>query len=106
MFSQLCISPSACSTVQFLYSCARKGDVPGMLCALAHGANVNFVNDKDNNSNPLIQTIYSGSLAASEFLLQNGVRLHVRDGSGRGVLHHCALTGETRYSSIAISSAC
>ena len=78
---------------QHLYDCATAGDIPGMLCALVHGANVNFINEADEGRSPLIQTIHSGSLGATEFLMLNGVRPNLRDSLGRGVLHHCVLQG-------------
>ena len=78
---------------QHLYNCAAVGDIPGMLCAVAHGANVNFINEAEDGRTPLIQTIHSGSLGATEFLMLNGVRPNLRDALGRGVLHHCALQG-------------
>ena len=82
---------------QHLYNCAGSGDIPGMLCAVAHGANVNFVNDEDFRRSPLIQTIYSGSVSASEFLFLNGVRPNIRDCHGQGILHHCVLTAATKH---------
>jgi len=33
------------------------------------------------------------SLESTEFLLQNGAKLHLRDSRGRGCLHHAAYIG-------------
>jgi Arf-GAP/coiled-coil/ANK repeat/PH domain-containing protein len=80
-----------------LYNCAGRGDIPGMMCALAHGANINFINEDEESRNPLIQTIYSGSVSAAEFLFLNGVRPNIRDCHGRGILHHCVLTSSSQH---------
>ena len=40
-------------------------------------------------------TFHKGSLAACEFLLQNGAKINLRDKRGRGALHHAALLGQT-----------
>lgn len=85
--------PLASPPTQHLYNTATAGDIPGMLCALAQGANVNFINEAEDGRSPLIQTIHSGSLGATEFLMLNGVRPNLRDSLGRGVLHHCVLQG-------------
>lgn len=41
-----------------LYQAAYKQNLPAMSEALAHGAEVNWVNTKENNSTPLIQAVH------------------------------------------------
>lgn len=41
-----------------LYQAAHKQNLPAMSEALAHGAEVNWVNTKGNNSTPLIQAVH------------------------------------------------
>ncbi|KAM4693920.1 arf-GAP with coiled-coil, ANK repeat and PH domain-containing protein 2 isoform 2-T2 [Discoglossus pictus] len=78
-----------------LYQAAYVRNIPGMAEALAHGAEVNWVNTKDNNSTPLIQAVHGGSLMTCEFLLQNGANVNNRDIKGRGPLHHATVLGHT-----------
>ncbi|XP_018422774.1 PREDICTED: arf-GAP with coiled-coil, ANK repeat and PH domain-containing protein 2 [Nanorana parkeri] len=78
-----------------LYQAAYKQNLPAMSEALAHGAEVNWVNTKENNSTPLIQAVHGGSLITCEFLLQNGANVNHRDAKGRGPLHHATVLGHT-----------
>ncbi|KAM8953919.1 arf-GAP with coiled-coil, ANK repeat and PH domain-containing protein 2 [Pelodytes ibericus] len=78
-----------------LYQAAFKRNLPSMSEALAHGAEVNWVNTKENNSTPLIQAVRGGSLVTCEFLLQNGANVNNRDIKGRGPLHHATMLGHT-----------
>lgn len=39
--------------------------------------------------------IPKGFLAGTEFLLQNGAKINLRDSRGRAALHHAALLGQT-----------
>lgn len=56
-----------------LYTAARKGDVGRMSWALAHGAEVNYVNMKERNRTPVHAVCQAGrSLAALEYLVLNG----------------------------------
>ncbi|XP_072264300.1 arf-GAP with coiled-coil, ANK repeat and PH domain-containing protein 2 isoform X2 [Pyxicephalus adspersus] len=78
-----------------LYQAAYKQNLPAMSEALAHGAEVNWVNTKENNCTPLIQAVHGGSLVTCEFLLQNGANVNNRDVKGRGPLHHATVLGHT-----------
>ncbi|XP_053315564.1 arf-GAP with coiled-coil, ANK repeat and PH domain-containing protein 2 [Spea bombifrons] len=78
-----------------LYQAAFEKNLPSMSEALAHGAEVNWVNTKENNSTPLIQAVRGGSLVTCEFLLQNGANVNHRDIKGRGPLHHATMLGHT-----------
>ncbi|XP_040203656.1 arf-GAP with coiled-coil, ANK repeat and PH domain-containing protein 2 [Rana temporaria] len=78
-----------------LYQAAHKKNLPAMSEALAHGAEVNWVNTKGNSSTPLIQAVHGGSLVTCEFLLQNGANVNHRDAKGRGPLHHATVLGHT-----------
>ncbi|KAM5164611.1 arf-GAP with coiled-coil, ANK repeat and PH domain-containing protein 2 isoform 2-T2 [Mantella aurantiaca] len=78
-----------------LYQAAYAQNLPAMSEALAHGAEVNWVNTKENNSTPLIQAVHGGSLVTCEFLLQNGANVNHRDAKGRGPLHHATVLGHT-----------
>ncbi|XP_075058350.1 arf-GAP with coiled-coil, ANK repeat and PH domain-containing protein 2 isoform X3 [Mixophyes fleayi] len=78
-----------------LYQAAFRQNLPVMAEALAHGAEVNWVNAKENNSTPLIQAVHGGSLVTCEFLLQNGANVNHLDVKGRGPLHHATVLGHT-----------
>ncbi|KAJ8254775.1 hypothetical protein GJAV_G00197220 [Gymnothorax javanicus] len=78
-----------------LYRSAALQQFPVMADALAHGANVNWVNTAEENSTPLIQAASANSLAACEFLLQNGANVNQADSNGRGPLHHATILGHT-----------
>uniref|UniRef100_A0A8C8VKB2 Arf-GAP with coiled-coil, ANK repeat and PH domain-containing protein n=1 Tax=Pelusios castaneus TaxID=367368 RepID=A0A8C8VKB2_9SAUR len=77
-----------------LYRAAYEKDLPVMAEALAHGAEVNWVNT-ENKATPLIQAVLGGSLVTCEFLLQNGANVNHRDLKGRGPLHHATVLGHT-----------
>uniref|UniRef100_A0A8C9UA97 Arf-GAP with coiled-coil, ANK repeat and PH domain-containing protein n=1 Tax=Scleropages formosus TaxID=113540 RepID=A0A8C9UA97_SCLFO len=78
-----------------LYRSAALQNFPVMADALAHGADVNWVNAAEDSSTPLIQAVSANSLAASEFLLQNGANVNQADSNGRGPLHHATILGHT-----------
>ncbi|XP_077204064.1 arf-GAP with coiled-coil, ANK repeat and PH domain-containing protein 2 isoform X2 [Paroedura picta] len=78
-----------------LYRASYEKNLPLMAEALAHGAAVNWVNMEENRSTPLIQAVRGGSLVSCEFLLQNGANVNLRDGRGRGPLHHATVLGHT-----------
>ncbi|XP_071668651.1 arf-GAP with coiled-coil, ANK repeat and PH domain-containing protein 2 isoform X2 [Patagioenas fasciata] len=78
-----------------LYRAAFEKNLPDMAEALAHGAEVNWVNVEENNATPLIQAVRGGSLVTCEFLLQNGANVNIRDMEGRGPLHHATVLGHT-----------
>ncbi|KAF6092011.1 ArfGAP with coiled-coil, ankyrin repeat and PH domains 1 [Phyllostomus discolor] len=69
--------------------------LPTMADALAHGADVNWVNTSRENATPLIQATAANSLLACEFLLQNGANVNQADSHGRGPLHHATILGHT-----------
>ncbi|XP_024895881.1 arf-GAP with coiled-coil, ANK repeat and PH domain-containing protein 1 isoform X4 [Pteropus alecto] len=69
--------------------------LPTMADALAHGADVNWVNVGQENATPLIQATAANSLLACEFLLQNGANVNQADSHGRGPLHHATILGHT-----------
>ncbi|XP_030647021.1 arf-GAP with coiled-coil, ANK repeat and PH domain-containing protein 2 [Chanos chanos] len=74
-------------------SCARS--LPDMAEALAHGAQVNWVNPEEEKRTPLIMAVHGGSLVTCEFLLQNGASVNQQDAQGRGPLHHATILGHT-----------
>ncbi|XP_028266336.1 arf-GAP with coiled-coil, ANK repeat and PH domain-containing protein 3 isoform X6 [Parambassis ranga] len=78
-----------------LYKASRARNLPVMAEALAHGADVNLVNDEDEGKTPLVQAVIGGSLIACEFLLQNAADVNQRDARGRGPLHHATYLGHT-----------
>ncbi|KAM8804998.1 arf-GAP with coiled-coil, ANK repeat and PH domain-containing protein 2 [Eudromia elegans] len=89
-----------CDSKQFnpglqLYRAAFEKNLPDMAEALAHGAEVNWVNVEEHKATPLIQAVRGGSLVACEFLLQNGANVNNRDVKGRGPLHHATVLGHT-----------
>ncbi|XP_067157920.1 arf-GAP with coiled-coil, ANK repeat and PH domain-containing protein 2 isoform X2 [Apteryx mantelli] len=89
-----------CDSKQFnpglqLYRAAFEKNLPDMAEALAHGAEVNWVNIEENKATPLIQAVRGGSLVTCEFLLQNGANVNNRDVKGRGPLHHATVLGHT-----------
>uniref|UniRef100_A0AAY4C7B4 Arf-GAP with coiled-coil, ANK repeat and PH domain-containing protein n=1 Tax=Denticeps clupeoides TaxID=299321 RepID=A0AAY4C7B4_9TELE len=78
-----------------LYRSAALQHFPVMADAIAHGADVNWVNAAEASSTPLIQAATANSLAACEFLLQNGANVNQVDVNGRGPLHHATILGHT-----------
>ncbi|XP_041820819.1 arf-GAP with coiled-coil, ANK repeat and PH domain-containing protein 1 [Chelmon rostratus] len=78
-----------------LYRSAALQNFPVMADALAHGADVNWVNVGEESSTPLIQAVTANALAACEFLLQNGANVNQADSNGRGPLHHATILGHT-----------
>uniref|UniRef100_A0A8C1FU77 Arf-GAP with coiled-coil, ANK repeat and PH domain-containing protein n=1 Tax=Cyprinus carpio carpio TaxID=630221 RepID=A0A8C1FU77_CYPCA len=78
-----------------LHKASRARNLPVMAEALAHGADVNSVNEEDQSKSPLIQAVAGGSLIACEFLLQNGADVNQRDVRGRAPLHHATCLGHT-----------
>ncbi|XP_034035856.1 arf-GAP with coiled-coil, ANK repeat and PH domain-containing protein 2-like isoform X3 [Thalassophryne amazonica] len=97
--------PSSCKEVFFsepkeyspglqLYWAACARSLPDMAEALAHGAEVNWVNTEDKRT-PLIMAVQGGSLVTCEFLLQNAANVNQLDVQGRGPLHHATILGHT-----------
>ncbi|XP_068199858.1 arf-GAP with coiled-coil, ANK repeat and PH domain-containing protein 3 isoform X2 [Antennarius striatus] len=78
-----------------LCKASKARNLPVMAEALAHGADVNLVNEYEEGKTPLIQAVIGGSLIACEFLLQNAADVNQRDARGRGPLHHATYLGHT-----------
>ncbi|KAI5614445.1 arf-GAP with coiled-coil, ANK repeat and PH domain-containing protein 3 isoform X2, partial [Silurus asotus] len=78
-----------------LYKASQARNLPVMAEALAHGADVNSINEEDESKSPLIQAVVGGSLVACEFLLQNGADVNQKDARGRGPLQHATSLGHT-----------
>ncbi|KAM3823894.1 arf-GAP with coiled-coil, ANK repeat and PH domain-containing protein 1 isoform 2-T2 [Vipera latastei] len=74
---------------------AAPPSLPTMTDALAHGADVNWVNTAQESRTPLLQAVAANSLLACEFLLQNGANVNQADSKGRGPLHHATILGHT-----------
>ncbi|KAL4630746.1 arf-GAP with coiled-coil, ANK repeat and PH domain-containing protein 2 isoform X3 [Arapaima gigas] len=77
----------------YLASCACS--LPDMAEAMAHGAEVNWVNLDDDRKTPLVMAVQGGSLVTCEFLLQNAANVNQPDVYGRGPLHHATTLGHT-----------
>uniref|UniRef100_A0A670YXL6 Arf-GAP with coiled-coil, ANK repeat and PH domain-containing protein n=1 Tax=Pseudonaja textilis TaxID=8673 RepID=A0A670YXL6_PSETE len=69
--------------------------LPTMSDALAHGADVNWVNTAQESRTPLLQAVAANSLLACEFLLQNGANVNQSDSKGQGPLHYATILGHT-----------
>ncbi|KFW89172.1 Arf-GAP with coiled-coil, ANK repeat and PH domain-containing protein 3, partial [Phalacrocorax carbo] len=78
-----------------IYKAAQARNLPLMAEALAHGAEINWVNDEDENKTPLIQAVMGVRLLDSQFRLQNGADVNQRDIRGRAPLHHATYLGHT-----------
>uniref|UniRef100_A0A7N8Y735 Arf-GAP with coiled-coil, ANK repeat and PH domain-containing protein n=1 Tax=Mastacembelus armatus TaxID=205130 RepID=A0A7N8Y735_9TELE len=78
-----------------LYWASFARSLPDMAEALAHGAEVNWVNTEDDKRTPLIMAVQGGSLVTCEFLLQNAANVNQQDAQGRGSLHHATMLGHT-----------
>ncbi|XP_043359583.1 arf-GAP with coiled-coil, ANK repeat and PH domain-containing protein 1 isoform X2 [Dermochelys coriacea] len=78
-----------------LFCAAGHQNLPTMADALAHGADVNWVNAAEDSRTPLLQAVAANSLLACEFLLQNGANVNQADSAGRGPLHHATILGHT-----------
>ncbi|XP_069501713.1 arf-GAP with coiled-coil, ANK repeat and PH domain-containing protein 1 isoform X2 [Ambystoma mexicanum] len=78
-----------------LYHAVSLQCLPTMADALAHGADVNWVNGAEESRTPLIQAVNVNSLVACEFLLQNTASVNQPDSGGRGPLHHATILGHT-----------
>ncbi|XP_061445373.1 arf-GAP with coiled-coil, ANK repeat and PH domain-containing protein 1 isoform X2 [Rhineura floridana] len=74
---------------------AAPPNLPTMADALAHGADVNWVNVAHESRTPLLQAVAANSLLACEFLLQNGASVNQPDSKGRAPLHHATVLGHT-----------
>ncbi|XP_070623443.1 arf-GAP with coiled-coil, ANK repeat and PH domain-containing protein 1 [Erythrolamprus reginae] len=77
------------------HAAAAPPSLPTMADALAHGADVNWVNTAQESRTPLLQAVAANSLLACEFLLQNGANVNQSDSKGRGPLHHATILGHT-----------
>ncbi|KFV20414.1 Arf-GAP with coiled-coil, ANK repeat and PH domain-containing protein 3, partial [Tauraco erythrolophus] len=68
-----------------IYKAAQARNLPLMAEALAHGAEINWVNDEDENKTPLIQAVMGVRCA----------NVNQRDIRGRAPLHHATYLGHT-----------
>ncbi|MED6256847.1 Arf-GAP with coiled-coil, ANK repeat and PH domain-containing protein 2 [Ataeniobius toweri] len=78
-----------------LYWASFTRSLPDMAEAVAHGAEVNWVNTEEDKRTPLIMAVHGGSLVTCEFLLQNAANVNQLDAQGRGPLHHATMLGHT-----------
>ncbi|XP_047230213.1 arf-GAP with coiled-coil, ANK repeat and PH domain-containing protein 2-like isoform X4 [Girardinichthys multiradiatus] len=78
-----------------LYWASFTRSLPDMAEAVAHGAEVNWVNTEEDKRTPLIMAVHGGSLVTCEFLLQNSANVNQQDAQGRGPLHHATMLGHT-----------
>uniref|UniRef100_A0A8C5GD16 Arf-GAP with coiled-coil, ANK repeat and PH domain-containing protein n=1 Tax=Gouania willdenowi TaxID=441366 RepID=A0A8C5GD16_GOUWI len=78
-----------------LYWASYACSLPDMAEALAHGAEVNWVNTDEEKRTPLIMAVQGSSLVTCEFLLQNAANVNQQDAQGRGPLHHATMLGHT-----------
>ncbi|XP_046563022.1 arf-GAP with coiled-coil, ANK repeat and PH domain-containing protein 2-like isoform X5 [Haliotis rubra] len=78
-----------------LYKAAEARNLPVMAEALAHGADINWVNKDDEMKSPIFKAVETGSLAACEFLLLNGAKLDRKDSQGQTPLHLATVHGHT-----------
>uniref|UniRef100_A0AAY4EYB7 Arf-GAP with coiled-coil, ANK repeat and PH domain-containing protein n=1 Tax=Denticeps clupeoides TaxID=299321 RepID=A0AAY4EYB7_9TELE len=89
------LSPKEYSPGLQLFWASCSCSLPDMAEALAHGAEVNWINTEDDKRTPLIMAVHGGSLVTCEFLLQNGANVNQMDTNGRGPLHHATILGHT-----------
>uniref|UniRef100_A0AAR2KJR7 Arf-GAP with coiled-coil, ANK repeat and PH domain-containing protein n=1 Tax=Pygocentrus nattereri TaxID=42514 RepID=A0AAR2KJR7_PYGNA len=96
-FSELVVfcEPKEYSPGLQLYWAAFTRSLPNMAEALAHGAEVNWINTEEEKRTPLIMAVHGGSLVTCEFLLQNSANVNQQDSQGRGPLHHATILGHT-----------
>uniref|UniRef100_A0A3B3RDD0 Arf-GAP with coiled-coil, ANK repeat and PH domain-containing protein n=1 Tax=Paramormyrops kingsleyae TaxID=1676925 RepID=A0A3B3RDD0_9TELE len=87
--------PKACSPGLQLYWAAYACSLPDMTEAIAHGAEVNWVNAEEDRKTPLIMAVQGGSMVTCEFLLQNSANVNQPDAYSRGPLHHATILGHT-----------
>ncbi|XP_048833430.1 arf-GAP with coiled-coil, ANK repeat and PH domain-containing protein 2-like isoform X3 [Brienomyrus brachyistius] len=87
--------PKACSPGLQLYWAAYACSLPDMTEAIAHGAEVNWVNAEEDRKTPLIMAVQGGSMVTCEFLLQNAANVNQPDAYSRGPLHHATILGHT-----------
>ncbi|XP_057305671.1 arf-GAP with coiled-coil, ANK repeat and PH domain-containing protein 2-like [Hydractinia symbiolongicarpus] len=80
-----------------LYQASRSKNISMMLLAVANGADVNWRNYESEERTALHETVISGSVTASEFLLQNAAQVNITDKQGRSGLHYAAMHGSTGH---------
>lgn len=80
-----------------LFQSARCKNLSMMMLAFANGANVNWKNEENEDKCSLHESVLSGSVSVSEFLLQNGASVNAQDLQGRSALHYAALHGSTGH---------
>ncbi|XP_066919243.1 arf-GAP with coiled-coil, ANK repeat and PH domain-containing protein 2-like [Clytia hemisphaerica] len=87
-----CLGPDAS-----LFESAKSKNLSMMVMAFSNGADVNWVNEKADNKTALHQSVITGSVSASEYLLQNGAQVNAQDNFGRSALHYAAMHGSTGH---------
>lgn len=80
---------------KLLCRAAAAGSLPGMLKAIALGADPNFRNSDDAGKTPLIYSLVKGQMAPVEFMLLHGAKVDVTDDNRQAPLHHAANNGNT-----------
>ena len=88
---------SQLSPNMLLYRAARAHNLPVMLQALALGANPEWRcgADGEKSRSSIHQSIMSGSVMATEFLILNSVKTSTADGEGNTALHLASSLGNT-----------
>ena len=82
---------------ELLFKGAENCDIKLMCEALAKGAQINWINDKQDNRTALHQAILTESVVACEFLLLNGAKCNLSDSNGKTPLHLATEFGNTGY---------
>ncbi|XP_047139457.1 arf-GAP with coiled-coil, ANK repeat and PH domain-containing protein 2 isoform X1 [Hydra vulgaris] len=80
-----------------LYRASKIKDISLIAYAFANGADVNWRNFDSDLRTALHESVISGSVTISEFLLQNGAHLNAVDRSNQTPLHYAALYGSTGH---------
>uniref|UniRef100_A0A3Q2E1V3 Arf-GAP with coiled-coil, ANK repeat and PH domain-containing protein n=1 Tax=Cyprinodon variegatus TaxID=28743 RepID=A0A3Q2E1V3_CYPVA len=78
-----------------LYWASFARSLPDMAEALAHGAEVNWVNTEEDKRTPLIMAVHGISLEKDFFLYLLQANVNQLDAQGRGPLHHATMLGHT-----------
>jgi len=89
--------PTSLHPNMLLYQSAKSKNISMMALAIANGADVNWRNYTNEQRTCLHESVLSGSVSASEYLLQNGAMINIEDEKGRTGLHLAALFGSTGH---------
>lgn len=82
---------------QLLFQASKLRNLSLMILALANGADPNWPNPDHAGMTALHQSVAGGHVIVSEFLLQNGAKVTVKDQRGRSPLHQAAILGSTGH---------